>query len=363
MVCDRCPVNKAKGNLYCVECGEDLSHYQCPSCDIHREMGDRFCPDCGQELNPLPKKSVCRQILDISGLIITAVLACYILIESITAIYGIPIVWDHLPTYTHHLFVVIPKVVSFYSFSGPAVQVYYLLIMAGVLVCVYQLFKRSYRPTKEEGLEGLKRTPMYEMFTLFAALYFIEMTYIVILKMAGVDVSSPIDEDQWELMFDLLNASIYEELVCRVLYLGLPMLIIALILRKKDDVWYRYLLGGFGMNRAAIVLILFSALMFGFGHLGGWGWWKILPTFLFGLMSGYLYCKYGLYVTVCMHFLTDYLSSATWLGGGIPAIMMLAVVLVSVVGGIPFTISYAKRAYLWFRDRLISAKQAREDIP
>ncbi len=358
MVCDRCPIDKAKGNLFCAKCGEDLSNYQCPSCDIHREEGMRFCPDCGQELDPKPKKSSFQKVTEIFGLIVASVSACYILIEAITAVWGIPIVWDHLPTYTHHLFVVIPKVVSFFKFSGPAVQIYYLLILVGVLACVYQLFRTSYRPTKEEGLEGLKNTSLYETFALFAALFFVECVLLFILHLAGVDTSSPLDEDQWEQMFELLNAAIYEELICRVLYLGLPMMVIALILKRKEHAWYKYLLGGFGMSKMALVFILFSSLMFGFGHLGGWGWWKIIPTFLFGVIAGYLYCKYGLYATVSLHFLTDYLSSSTWLGGGVPTLMMAALMIVSIVGGIPLAISYANRAYLWIKDQFFSAKQA-----
>ncbi len=357
MVCDRCPIDKARGNLFCAKCGEDLANYHCPSCDIYREEGRNFCPDCGQELNPGPKKSTFQRITEITGLVVASVLACYILIEAITAVWGIPIVWDHLPTYTHHLFVVIPKAVTFFKFDGPAVQAYYLLILVGVLVCVYQLFKRSYRPTKEEGLEGLKRTPMYETFALFAALLFVECAFMWILNLMGIDTTSPIDDDQWELMFELLNAAIYEELVCRVLYLGVPMMVLALVLRKKGTAWYKYLLGGFGLNKTALVFIIFSSVMFGFGHLGGWGWWKVFPTFLFGLITGYLYCRYGLYTTVSIHFLTDYLSSATWLGGNIPTFMLFTVTIVSIIGGIPLTISYVNRAYLWIKSEFFSSKQ------
>lgn len=356
MVCDRCLLNKAKGYSFCKECGEDLTNVECTSCDIYRERGDRYCSECGKDLDPQPKKSTFSNILDISGIIITAVLACYLLIETITAVWGISVVWDHLPTYTHSLFIVIPKVVTFFRFSGPAVQIYYLILIAVVVLFVYHIFKVSYRPTKEEGIEGLKRTPIYEALTLFAALLFVEYAYIFILMAVGVDVKSPFDEDEWEMMFTLLNASVYEELVCRVLYLGLPMLIVALVTRKKDTPWYRYLLGGFGMSRLVLIFILFSSLMFGLGHLG-WGWWKIFPTFLFGLISGYMFCKYGLYATVCMHFLTDYMTASTWLGGAIPSLMMVAMLIVSLIGGIPFAISYTKRGCLWIKENF-SPKQS-----
>ena len=358
MTSDRCSENKAKGYAFCPQCGEDLIRFECTSCETHREMGDRFCSECGREINPLPKKSTFSKITDVCGAIITSILVCYIIIESMTAIWGVPIVWDHLPSYTHSIFIVIPRIVSLFEFSGPAVQVYYLLILAGVLASVCYLIKKSYGPLKEEGIEGLKKTPMYETFALFAALMFVEFTYILVLPLFGVKTTNPFeDEEVWEMMFTLLNASIYEEFVCRILYIGVPMAIIALISRKEGTKWYRCLFGGFGVNKVALIFILFSSALFAFGHLG-WGWWKIFPTFLFGLISGYIFCKYGVYATICMHFLTDYMSASEWLGGE-PISMMtaLAVVLGSCILGIPLAISYTKRAFLWVKDEFFSPKQ------
>ncbi len=287
--------------------------------------------------------------ITVAGIILTTILSCYLIIEMITAVWGVSEVWNHLPSYTHSLFIVIPKVVSFLKFSGTPVQIYYLLILIGVLSSAVYLLAVSYRPIKEEGTKGLKKTPLYEVMTLFAALYFVEIIYIMIMNAAGVETSSPFDEENWEMMFTLLNASIYEEIICRILYLGLPMAVLAVIM-KKDTKLTKYLFGGFGMSKLALVFIIFSGGIFAMAHLGGWGWWKIFPTFLFGVISGYIFCKYGVYATVSMHFLTDYLSASSWLGDPFSAMILALAVLASTFGGIPFVGVYTKRAYLWLKE-------------
>jgi hypothetical protein len=133
-------------------------------------------------------------------------------------------------------------------------------------------------------------------------------------------------------MFSLMNASVYEEFLCRICLLGLPIAIVSLILRKKDVPAYRYLLGGFEYRRWMIVFVLFSAAIFAVGHLSGWGTWKIVPTFLFGLLTAYLFIKYGVYASISVHFLTDFLLSETWMtGSATPTMTALALMLASIL--------------------------------
>ena len=64
-----------------------------------------------------------------------------------------------------------------------------------------------------------------------------------------------------------------------------------------------------------------------------------MPTFLFGLITAYLFIKYGLYATVSIHFLTDFMLSESWMTGNdlsvtLSLLFMLASLLA--LGAIPF---------------------------
>jgi hypothetical protein len=349
LTCDRCLECKSKGDRFCSFCGSDLSYIDCNECEEHRRKGERFCSFCGNEVNPPVKESTSTKATVLAGIILTVALSLYLIYESITAVWGITVVWDHLPSYTHGLFVVIPKVVTFFRFGGTGLQIYYLLIMIAALSSVVYLFVMSYKPVKEEGIKGLKKTPIYEVMTLFSALMFLEVMYIIILNSSGVETTSPFDEEDWEMMFSLLNASVYEEIICRILYLGVPMCILGLILKKKGTPVSGYIFGGFGMSKLSFVFIVFSAAMFAMAHLGGWGWWKILPTFIFGLISGFLFCKYGIYATISIHFLTDYMGAATWLSNPMAGFLYTVAVLAAFLGGIPFVQPYTSKGIKWLR--------------
>jgi len=128
-----------------------------------------------------------------------------------------------------------------------------------------------------------------------------------------------------------------------------PMLIVGLILKENGTKRWRYLTGGFGMSREALIFIFFSAAMFGIAHVPGWDLWKLFPTFLFGLIAGYLFVKYGVYATIAMHFLMNYLMSSDWMfgdGGVTVALLMLVIMIL----GIPYVWVYAKRGLVYLRD-------------
>ena len=86
------------------------------------------------------------------------------------------------------------------------------------------------------------------------------------------------------------------------------------------------------MSRLAIVLIFASALVFGFAHMSGWGLWKVLPTFISGIALGYLYVRFGIHVSIMMHFAIDYM--AVLLDGAmltIVGMIMFAMLLIGIV--------------------------------
>jgi membrane protease YdiL (CAAX protease family) len=77
-------------------------------------------------------------------------------------------------------------------------------------------------------------------------------------------------------------------------------------------------MGGFGMSKIAIILIIISGIIFGLAHYPGWDdqVWKVASAAIGGIFFGYLFVRFGLYAAIFMHFITDYLSSFNWMGVG-----------------------------------------------
>ncbi len=128
----------------------------------------------------------------------------------------------------------------------------------------------------------------------------------------------------------MADAAVWEEVIVRMAFIGVPMAVLALCHLRKD--FWKYLLGGFGMSRLSVVLILVSALVFGFGHLSGWGFWKVLPTTITGIALGYLYVRFGIHVSIAFHFLVDYMAI---LIDGPTAILMNLIMILIIIASIP----------------------------
>jgi hypothetical protein len=144
--------------------------------------------------------------------------------------------------------------------------------------------------------------------TYMGALFF---SWVVVIMFQLMEQPTPVpsilsDETPiWIRMILLADASVWEEIVSRVLFIGVPLLFMQPS-RKWNLGRFKVLLGGSGkFGTAEIVLILISSSFFGLAHIG-WGPWKVLPTFVTGALFGYLYIKTGLHAAIAMHFLFDY---------------------------------------------------------
>ncbi|NIP33376.1 MAG: CPBP family intramembrane metalloprotease, partial [Thermoplasmata archaeon] len=126
----------------------------------------------------------------------------------------------------------------------------------------------------------------------------------------------------WEQLHAFAEASVWEEILSRVLMLGVPLLLYHVWTRQEKGETWRYLVGGgFSIDSAAFVLIVFQALVFALAHVAGWDLWKVLPTLISGIAFGYLYLKKGLWASIILHFLFDYLgmTAPVMTQWGIPA--------------------------------------------
>jgi hypothetical protein len=77
-------------------------------------------------------------------------------------------------------------------------------------------------------------------------------TYCCVYSVETPGVSTPDLGSNTEQMFSLANAAVWEEIITRVLYIGLPMAVISLIATKKLDS-LKCLFGGFGMSRELLL--------------------------------------------------------------------------------------------------------------
>ncbi len=147
-------------------------------------------------------------------------------------------------------------------------------------------------------------------------------------------------------MLLLIHASVYEEIVTRFVFVGIPVYLIYAHRGKRISKWK--LLGGYGyIDNVGIVFMIISGFLFAFAHVPSWSWWKMVPTFVGGLLLAYLYLKYGIHASIMLHFMIDFMSipmsfSPLW------TFVFSSFILFFIVVGALFFISYFHRGVNYF---------------
>ncbi len=214
--------------------------------------------------------------------------------------------------------------VSLATYSMVEMRAGSLAIVVGAIV-IYALYYTVKRPTLPKSpaqakQRGLTRTDM--LFTpkniILAWLIILFFTIIiVVISYIQQTPTTPVSDGgervtQWRMLYGLANASVYEEIVTRILWLGLPLLVVHAVMGRVETNPLRYIFGGkIKIDGPAVAFLIISSVVFGLAHIGSWGYWKAIPTFAAGLAFGYLFLRYGIHAAIILHFLTDYLSAAT----------------------------------------------------
>ncbi len=289
-----------------------------------------FCPNCGTPIAgaqptfvPVPVtwtghpayrgevRTQIRPVLKAIGAILIISLIIVLVLEVAALIDGAnlvaPAIFDENWSYT--LYVIVPFLVHIASLSGNALLGYYLfLICAIVLSVAWVLINSAKGLAKEIQMKGEPKnhSALFDVGGLLFATSFFSV--VVALIFSGTR-STPTIGTLSEALLVLASASVWEELVARVLLIGVPLLIIHLVLHRRAAL-HRYLVGGgFKIGLPETVLIAVSGLMFGYAHYdGGWGLWKIAPAAVAGFALGYLFVRHGLVAAILLHFATDYLT-------------------------------------------------------
>ncbi|MBN1389522.1 MAG: CPBP family intramembrane metalloprotease [Candidatus Thermoplasmatota archaeon] len=252
---------------------------------------------------------------------------------------------------------------------GWGAVVWFFLISAVCLLSVGLLFYRTLEPlwskearrSKEAGIVWLmhgKNDLTITAKAFLGAMFFFYAVYwmfdIFEQPTPGLSILSQ-ETPIWIRMFLLADASVWEEVSGRLIIIGIPMLIYHSIMGRRGIQW-KQLIGGTGnFGYGEVLFILLSATLFGLAHLG-WGPWKVVPTFVHGLIYGYLFVKVGLHASIAMHFLFDY-SDIFWetVGQDLPTMMMLIFVTSLVLGGL-FLGEWVGRCHGWFSKMILRSR-------
>lgn len=309
----------------------DKKENRCAACGNVIPRAGYFCPNCGTPvpgapppyaLHPRtwtgqpvyferPRSSTRAVFKAIAGVLIIS-FAAVLIIELVTLIYGASLVGPDIldSGWRYPLFVITPVLVRFASLSGYTLLGYYLFLVGAIVVSVAWVLLTSmkgFRAELEMKAKPREHSALFDAGALmFATIFF---SIVTALLLGG---SSPAPSSGNTLSQSLLtfaSASVWEELVTRVLLIGVPLLIIHIVIKKRQAL-HKYLLGaGFKLGVPEAALIILSGAMFGVAHYdGGWGAWKIIPATVAGFAFGYLFLRHGLPAAIVVHFGTDYLS-------------------------------------------------------
>jgi hypothetical protein len=298
MACNECDRCKALGYKFCIKCGESFQDTAAVPIHVIKRKEDK-------ERN-LTKLVIPAMIVFLIGLLFSIALD----------IVGFTGVWNYIYDQQRFgLYLFLPVYVRITILSGLSIQLFWVFIVAMVLICAAVMLYRSRTVFDLRGSDYLERaaeTPIFGVAMVLSATLVIEMIINFILIGLGMEVSAPselIDMPLDKALFEFTEAGVWEEIAFRLVPFGVPMMIAALVCRQKD--FYRYLLGGFGISKLSIILLVISAIIFAYAHVSGWGAWKFIPTFLGGMMLGFIYMKFGLYASILAHFINDFM--AVWI--------------------------------------------------
>ena len=331
----------------------------CENCETYREKGAHFCPYCGDHLNgprpagaPRPRYG----FIFIAGLVAAVQGMLIMFFEMLIGWSDTTTVIDGLGDRSYTLYYITPHIRDLVTIGPPGVSVLYITEMIIVTACFALMIILALKRVRDKhgDIRALEDTAAYEMPVALGIMLIVEIVYMALIRIGGTSTESGVSGSDVEMMFALLHASVYEEVLTRLLMIGLPCLIVALLLKRKDSPWWKYLFGGAKYERWMLIFVVFSATFFGLAHLDNWDTWKFFPTFLFGLICGYLFLKYGLYATIGAHFINDYLSASDWAWNA-PAMFALGILAVGICS-LPYVARYAVRGYNALKDLISEIK-------
>ena len=293
----------------------------------------------------------------------------------IVLVWGIGQVLPNVMNHGTYLFIILPWLVDIFKVTNVGLSVYYLFLVVAIGASFVWMLKKSLHKFGHELMfqvheEG--HSPLYMIATLFFAVIAFNILFYVAIGLFGGSANTPSEgADLWQILFSYAQASVWEELVTRVLWLGVPLLLIAIATNKVKDPKHYILGGGFQFGKAELLFLLVSSAMFGLAHSFNWDFYKVLPAFFAGLAMGYLFLRFGLYASIMFHFFTDYLSISLsiWPNNNGLANGLGLLILVFIAVGVIYFVHYSFKAVELFtgiklnKEKPVPAPQAYSPPP
>jgi membrane protease YdiL (CAAX protease family) len=274
-----------------------------------------------------PWRAVLKAIFSFSvfSVILTLVLGLAALIYGTSMVT--PFIQD--TGYDYGLYIVIPVFVTLAVLSGTALLGYYYLVVAAIVASCAWVFLTSYKGLLKEitvKAKSREHSPLFDISGLVFTNVFLSVVIVLIAILLGAEnTDTPVGGVLEENLFALANAPVWEEIIVRVLLIGVPLFVVDLVRSVLDKHnlasnppvksrprrrLYSYILGGkFDIGIPEAILVLASATIFGYAHfLGGWGFWKVPAAAIGGVAFGYLFLRHGLAAAIVMHFTIDYMG-------------------------------------------------------
>jgi hypothetical protein len=241
--------------------------------------------------------------------------AAVLCLEAAALVAVAPEVVREMSGTTDTLFVIVPYPTRVVDVGGDA-PVYLFVFFAAAILASLAWLLRDWRKIGLGVHEALndkvaipEKSQIGLSFQLFCVMMLGSVGWYVLISLAGVQASTPaFDEmERWELAYVFAKASVYEELITRVLYIGVPMALIALYQKRAG--WWKLFAGGKDKLEASDwAVVAVSGAIFALAHAPGWDLWKVPPTVISGVAFGYLFAKKGLAPAIVVHFAIDYMS-------------------------------------------------------
>jgi len=260
-----------------------------------------------------------------------------LLAEVSFLICAAPAILTSLPGWGLVIYTLIP-----YPIGVELHGVMHLLITGGaILVIILSFSWVMLRPgegfihilaSKKRDLWGMGEMESIGM-ALMGALCVNFFIYLIAEISQAKPVTPEFPENTLQVVELLFFASFWEELVVKLSFISLPLLVLGVIFRWQIP-WWRYLTGGrIELKGVTFIFMLFSAMIFGILHvIGGWDWWKFFPAFIAGVLSAALFLRFGLHASILFHFANNFLSAPSLLANNLIVDYIVTGILLYFVG-------------------------------
>ncbi|GEM_PF-1701493 len=365
---------------------------KCPRCGL--EMDGSKCNTCGYELQSTRTDEDGDAVIDESTSLLKnygttialylfiafLVIILILLVGSIEIIFPETLAYEESPTPDrldpNQIFLIMPVAISLGYLGSTAFAAYYLLMVAAIVFSVFYLFYKGWDDMVEylrdvfrgnfkkiEKNRSFMSSPVLRLVTIFTALLFFSQMYLIIIEIFAGLPEMPGFDQRWKEVYSVMRASVWEELITRVLYIGAPMALLGLYKGSGAKKIGRYLFGGFGFERRLVViLVVVSSIIFGVAHIGG-GLFRIPHAGVAGIVFGYLYVKDGIHSAIILHFFWNFRGVPDMLLN-IPNYQLFHILLTFIWMGVGayFSYRYLKSFGKWFQGRPFEDEEESEDV-